>query len=216
MKVNVSKTQMLLINDSVSFDASAYIECSDGGEVRSKGEVLKLLGFSFDSTPTVRAQVAAIQDKVRRRLWILRHLKTFGFEQDELVQVYQSQIRSVIEYCSVVYHGLLTGEQSAQLEGLQYKALKCVYGYGESYRGLREKAGIETLEERRRKAVDKFAVKCLNGGFSAWFPLNEGTRDTRSKRKYKEFHARCDRLRNTPIYCMRRRLNELEKNLNTA
>jgi hypothetical protein len=105
----------------------------------------------------------AIKDKVRRRLWILRHLKTFGFDKQELVQVYQSQIRSVIEYCSVVYHGLLTGEQAALLEGLQYQALKCVYGYGESYRALREKAELQTLQERRELAVDKFAGKCLEG-----------------------------------------------------
>jgi hypothetical protein len=210
MKVNVTKTQMLLISDATSFDSQAYIQCEDGGEVRSEKGGLKLLGFCIDGSPTVRAQVASIKEKVRRRLWVLRHLKTFGFSSEELVMVYQSQIRSVIEYCSVVYHGMLTGEQSDSLERLQYQALKCIYGYGESYRALREKTGLETLQERRLKAVDRFTAKCLAGSYAHWFPLNQGVRETRGKKKYIEYFVRCDRLRNTLLFYMRRRLNDLE------
>jgi hypothetical protein len=87
--------------------------------------------------------------------------------------------------------------------------LKCIFGYGESYRSLREKAGIELLSDRRLKAVDKFTAKCLAGQFSGWFPLNEAERKTRKQKKYRELYARCDRLRNSPIFFMRRRLNEV-------
>jgi hypothetical protein len=140
----------------------------------------------------------------------LRHLKNFGFDEKELVQVYCAQVRSVMDYCSVVYHSLLTEEQSNLLERQQYQALKCVFGPGESYRSLLQKAGIERLAERRVKAVEKFAKKCLTNKFAKWFPENDSGRETRKKKKYKEFFARCDRLRKTPIYYMRRRLNSLE------
>ena len=91
---------------------------------------------------------------------------------------------------------------------MQYQALKCVYGYGESYRYLLEKAQLEELSERRVKAIDKFTDKCLVGSFKHWFPLNNSTRSTRGKKKYREEYARCDRLRNTSILFMRRRLND--------
>ena len=53
---------------------------------------------------------------------------------------------------------------------------KCVYGVGESYRSLREKAGVEQLTERREKMVDRFTEKCLAGDFKDWFPLNNSVR----------------------------------------
>ena len=86
------------------------------------------------------------------------------------------------------------------------------FGPGESYRALLAKAGVERLTERREKAVEKFAKKCLAGAFSKWFPLNQSIRNTRSRNVYKEFYARCDRLRKTPVYYMRRMLNNLEIN----
>ena len=79
--------------------------------------------------------------------------------------VYKSNIRSCIEFCSVVYHSLLTGDQAARIEGLQYQALKCIYGVGESYRSLRERAGLDLLGERREKISDRFMDKSLRGGF---------------------------------------------------
>jgi hypothetical protein len=200
---------MLLISDSISFEPRAYIECEDSTRLESSSDTIKLLGFHFDSTPTVRAQVEAIEQKTKRRMWILRHLRNFGFSQEELVQVYSAQIRSVVEFCSVVYHSLLTSEQADALERLQYQCLKCIYGYGDSYRSLRERSGLELLSERRVKA--KFTQKCLSGTYARWFPLNRATQRTRRRNKYKETFARCDRLRNTPIFYMRRRLNEMTR-----
>ena len=85
IKVNVQKTQMLLISDANSFRSETYIEGKDSETIRADEGTLKLLEFLFDQSPTVRAQVGAIKDKVRRRLWILRHLKSFGFEDSEIV-----------------------------------------------------------------------------------------------------------------------------------
>ena len=210
MKVNIKKTQMLLISDAISFKPSAYITTTTGEEIRSREEEMKLLGFTFDSSPTARAHVSALVKKLRRRFWILRHLKEFGFNEKELVQVYCAQVRSVADFCSVVYHSLLTQEQSDLIERQQYQALKCIFGPVESYRALLERSGVERLSDRRLKAVEKFAGKCLVSRFREWFPLNDPERKTRKTKKYKELFARCDRLRKTPIYFMRRLLNSLE------
>jgi hypothetical protein len=154
------------------------------------------------------AHVEEVVKKVRRRYWILRHLAAFGFNCNDLIMVYKSMIRSVIEFASVVYHSLLTADQAAQLERLQRQALVCVYGSGESYSVMLAKAGIEKLSERRENACLKFAKKCIGGKFSSWFPRKEGREGLRTVRPYKESFARCDRLKNTPIFYMRRKLNE--------
>jgi hypothetical protein len=137
-------------------------------------------------------------------------LRKAGLTQDELLRVYCSTIRSVVEFCSVVYGPLLTQAQSESLERLQSQCLKIIYGFDRSYASLLQTTQLETLKDRRRGASLKFARKCLGSQYSHWFPLNDPARRTRNTKTYKEEYARCNRLRNTPIFYMRRLLNEEE------
>ena len=50
--------------------------------------------------------------KANKRLFILRSLKRFDFDQD----VYKSYVRPVIEYADVVWHTGLTYKQAGNLE----------------------------------------------------------------------------------------------------
>ena len=154
--------------------------------------------------------VGEIIKKTRRRYWILRHLKKYGMTNSELVQVYCSLIRSVVEFCAVVYGPMLTMEQADRLEHLQSQSLKVIYGFDKSYRQVLELSGLAKLSARREQAIEKFAVKSKEGRFPHWFPLNPSKRQNRTRLKYKEDYARCDRLKKTPIYEMRRVLNRLE------
>jgi hypothetical protein len=210
MKINVEKTAMLAISAAKSFHPECYISVGGAGdELTSGSDSVGILGFIFSSSPTVTNHIEATIKKTRRRYWVLRHLKKFGFSEQELVEVYQSLVRSVTEYCSVVYHSLLTDEQAKALERTQFQALKCIYGYSiNSYRQLLEKSGLQTLQERRLAAVDRFTDKCLQGRFAGWFPPNSAARETRGRRPYLEKYATCERLKNSPLYYMRRRLNQ--------
>ena len=104
---------------------------------------------------------------------------------------------------------MLTAEQNEDLERLQAQSLKIIYGFNQSYRTVLELSGLEKLESRRERAIEKFAVKTLHSQYSHWFPRNEN-RTSRVSKKYKEEYARCERLKNTPIFYMRRVLNRLE------
>ena len=76
---------------------------------------------------------------------------------------------------------------------------------------MREKAAVTTLRYRRIEASDKFAAKCLgNTRFSHWFPRKQIRSGMRGGEQYLEEHARCNRLRDFPIFFMRRRLNGKE------
>ena len=210
MMVNASKTNMLCVSDSISYKPVAYIE-SEAGERISSTSRMKVLGFTFQDKPSVQAHVEEIAKKFRRRFWCLRHLKRLGFTQQELVRVYKCNILPIADYTDAVYHALLTDEMDETLENLQNSALKCIFDHRLSARVLRQKSGLTTLRKRRIEHVDRFAQKsAANPDFAHWFPLRSGRTSARSGEKYLEEYARCDRLKNSPLFFMRRRLNGKE------
>ena len=210
MVVNASKTQMLVISDSLSYTPAAYMEGRDGEMIEST-DSMKVLGFNFSNKPSMHAHVAAVLKGMRRKFWSLRHLRQVGFNQQELVKIYKTTVRPTADYLDVVYHSLLTDEQDEALENAQLGALRAIFDYKISGRRLRELADTDTLRSRRVQHCDNFARKCLSSSrFRGWFPLTEG-RSTRSNQEvYLEKFARCDRLRNSPLHYMRRRLNGKE------
>lgn len=157
--------------------------------------------------------MAYLRKKFYSKLCTIRHLQKALLPNETLVKVYTAFIRPVIEYANTAYHCLLTLEQSNSLERLQLQALKMIFGNKISYRKCLEKFRLERLDERRLKAMQKFAQKAMsNPRFSKkWFPLNESTdKNTRSREKYKIFAAKHDRLRDGTLNTMRRYLNGLE------
>ena len=150
--------------------------------------------------------------KIRQRFWVLLHLRAFGFSTSELIRFYTSIVRPTAEYCAIVYHSQLTDEQDELLERQQSHALKLIYGPGISAGNMRKMAGIPTLRQRPIDLCDKFAAEAsVSARFCHWFPTKRPVRNTRSGAStgpvYLETYARCDRLRNSPIHFLRRRLN---------
>ena len=69
-------------------------------------------------------------------------------------------------------------------------------------------SGLETLEKRREKALLKFAQKASsNPQFMDWFPRNNNRSSQRTGKEFEEKFARSDRLYNSPLFAMRRALN---------
>ena len=103
MVVNASKTTMCCVSDAQQYIADAYmyddndsrIECVDG---------FKALGMRFSNRLTLDKQVKAIQKNVRSRLWTLRNLKSHGFTEEELLKVYKTIIRPVMEYAACLLY----------------------------------------------------------------------------------------------------------------
>ena len=175
------------------------------------GTELKLLGFHFSNKPTVSLHIEKVTCKIRQRYWSLRHLRRVGFNDQELVRVYTSSIRSLAEYCCPAFHSMMTDEQDQLLENAQVGALRAILGYGMSARQLRQKAQVDTLRHRRIVLTDKFARTALNSPrFQHWFPRNTGGRSVRNREEFKELFAKNERLKNSPLYYMRRRLNGKE------
>ena len=170
MKVNGSKTAMVCVSGAQSYHARSHVYQASGEKVES-GPSIKVLGFHFSSSPTVHAHMAALSKRIRSKYWVLYHLGRAGFSEEELAKVYRICLLPIFDYCSTVYHPMLTDEQDQELERLQAAALRCIYGYDTSYTRMRQLAGVQTLRARRIEALDKFVKKCLgNARFSGWFP----------------------------------------------
>ena len=214
MSINEKKTQLLCMNQAVNYEVSAFVRI-DGEEVKS-GESLKILGFKLGRRGDMGEQVKAMKRRFAASVWIVRHLKGAGIDNQKITAVYCSMIRAQIEYAAVVYGPLLTAVQSAAVERLQAMALRTIWGWGKSYRECLEISGLEWLSVRRHRALCAFARKTsANPRYQYWFPPNDQhDHDLRRTERYKIRFAKHERLKNTPIYAMRRILNDEDDTIN--
>ena len=203
---------MLCISSARSYVPCPYLQTIENQTITAS-KSMKVLGFHFSSEPNVKENLYVLQNKFKNRIWALRHLKRNGFKQNDLVRVYRSMIRPVAEYCSPVYHPLITQKDSHELERIQMQALKTIFGWRLSYRNLLEKSELERLDTRREARFQKLAVKMSESNrFAAWFPLNlyRGEMKLRRLEKYKVYYSSTERYLKSPLNMMRRYLNGLQ------
>ena len=99
--------------------------------------------------------------KSNRRLYALRKLKACGVQDGELVAVYCSLLRAVLEYASVVFANL-PQYLSKALERVQKRALRIIFGLDLSYEDTLVRAGLLSLEARRHLACNKFVTETMH------------------------------------------------------
>lgn len=215
MKVNCKKTQLLMVSAPNGFKNESYIRI--GQEQIKSEDRMKLLGFVFGPEPNVRLHVEEIKSKFRARFWSLIHLRKSGFKGVELLKLFNVFVRPTIEYCSVVYHSLLTEGQSNELERMQKQAVKLAFGWEKSYQMLCAENQIETLRERRENYVNNFIKKTVASEWFGplWYPLRDPTtHNLRDRRPFYETKARSTRYFNSPLAFLRIRANELAEDPN--
>ena len=210
MKVNMKKTQLLVIAPPNGYQASAVLE-QDNGESINSVETLKLVGFTFGSKTGASAHLEVLQDKIRRRMWMLYKLRDAGLKGRVLYRLYCCYLRTVIEYCSVVYHPMLTLEQENELECMHNVSIKVCFGFDKPSDRLKEEQGIESLAARRRRRFDVFLRRAIsNPRFKGWFPPRNGARTgLRRTRQIQESRSIAWRRFHSPLEALRRRANEL-------
>ena len=210
MVINCAKTQLLCMSPQNGCQTSAVIDTKDG-PVQSV-DTLKLVGFVFGSTPDAAAHVDHIAEKFRIRVWLLHHLRESGIKEEKLFKLYNVYIRSVIEYCSPIYHPLLNRGQANRLEGLQRHAGRVCFGCRSPIRQVFADLGVETLEERRESRVDRFVRSTVaHPRFGhEWYQRRPQDRHgLRERRAFWEMQTRTSRLFNSPINYFVRRANFL-------
>ena len=207
MKINSTKSKVMIFNRSKKFDFMPEIEFSEG-QVGEVVEEMKLLGVHITSNLKWHTHVANICKRANTKLWLLRRLKKLGADNEILLDLYNKQIRSIVEYALPVWGPGITKHDCNQIERIQKCAYAIIFGYID-YDIVLAKYGLKSLEERRLEAVTKFALKSSKHPvFSKWFNLKSSKIKTRSKAIYSEIPFRTNQWGNSPIPMMTRLLNK--------
>lgn len=148
MSINKKKTQLLVVSPPNGYDTVASLKI-EGEEDVASVDRLKLVGFTFGTSPNVAEHVADLQAKFRRSIWMIYHLREAGMRGNALYRMYCCYVRSKLEYCLPVFHSLLTAGQAATLERLHELAVGICFGFHREPAEIMTEMGIETLERRR-------------------------------------------------------------------
>ena len=210
MAINKKKTQLLVVSPPNGCNTVATMKMGDH-EVSSQKE-LKLVGFTFCDKPGASAHVAQIKEKFRVRVWMLYHLRRSGFRRRQLYRLYCCYLRTIIEYCSVVYHSILSCGQREDLERIHRQAIRICYGHDIVVGAVMAEEHIETLEARRVRRCDTFIKKsAVNPTFASrrFRARPETSHSLRRRRTIFETRAGTNRWFNSPLSFLRRRANQL-------
>ena len=209
MQINHNKSKVMIFNTSRNFDFSPKLTLPDmgDGEYLEVVESTKLLGVVIRSDTRWYDNTNYICKKGYQRLWMIRRLKNLGANEEELLDVYIKQVRSVLELAVPVWHPGLTQQEIYQIERVQKCALHIILGetYGD-YKNALQTLNCETLNTRRVKLCENFAKKASKSiRFSNWFTLNttQPTITTRKHMKtnikYLPVQTRTNRFKNSSV-----------------
>lgn len=175
---------------------------------------MKLLGVILSSDLKWSKNSEYITKKGFSRLWMMRRLKRIGASQNDLLDTYIKQVRSLLELAVPVWQPALTNYDRTQIERVQKTAFSIILGKRyESYKSALGVLEMDTLEDRRKTLCLKFAQKAsVHPSFKSWF--QESNQQSRPRRlndipdKYVEPYARTDRFKDSAIPYLTRLLNE--------
>jgi len=92
----------------------------------------------------------------------MKLLKRSGACIDDMLHLFKTVIRSVLEYACPVWHNSLTNKQSDQLESIQKRALKIIRGSSFiDYEHMCFLYNLPSLSERRETICKRFLKICV-------------------------------------------------------
>ena len=213
MKLNKDKTSYMVFSRSeTEFATRLNIE----GDTIDRVEETKLVGVWLTTWLDWDKNTREICKKAYARLTMLTKLKYVGVPKEDLIQIYILYVRSLLEYCSTVWHSTLTVEQSDNLERVQKLCLKIILGNQyQGYDDALDKCSLERLNIRRETKCLNFGLKCLlHPVHSEMFPVNPQVLtnpDARISEHFQVNFAKTDSYRDSAVPYIQRMLNQYVK-----
>ena len=176
-------------------------------------EATKIVGVWLTSDLKWDKNTREMSKRAYSRISMLTKLKYVGVHTDDLIEIYILYIRSVLEYCAVVWHSSLTVELARKLEMVQKTCLRVILGeFYYSYEEALDSCNLKTLFERREARCLTFARRCLKHPVhTRMFPLNLSNQGN----KYKSREKFVVNFAKTKTY-MKSAVPYLQRMLNTA
>ena len=179
MKLNEAKTKLMIFNFTHDYQFSTRVHLND--TLLETITETRLLGSIVSSDLKWHSNSQALTKRGYQLMIILRKLYEFNIPQEDLVLIYCSYIRSVLELNSNVWFSSITNEERENLEQIQKIACKITLKEKYvNYVEALETLNLKSLSDRRQMLALRFEQKCLNHDrFRDLFPLNDITVDTR-------------------------------------
>ena len=159
MRLNVKKTKEMLITFGCKQVNCLPLTTANG--VIDRVTEFKLLGVIISSDLTWNKHVNYIVSRASKRLFAICQLVRCGFSSSDIISVYCSLIRPILEYSCQVWHSGLTLRLSDEIESVQRRCLRIIFPQL-SYADALFVAGLQRLDDRREQAVVKLfnEMKC--------------------------------------------------------
>ena len=157
-----------------------------------------------------QSHVDYIVKRASKRFFVLCQLVRIGVSVNDVLSVYCSLIRSILEYACPVWHCGLTKGQSEEIEGVQRRCMRVLFPEL-SYSDSLQITGLELLCTRRERLVYSLFSEIKNKGhvLNNLLPakiIDECSYTTRDSYPYRMPRARTERpLRSFISYCVRKR-----------
>ena len=126
MEINKSKTKEMVIYFGRKYNNLDIKPTFVGDCEIERVCSFKLLGVVVSSDLTWNEHVSYIVSKASRRIFVIQQLLRAGTVLNDIVTVYCSLIRSVLEYACQVWHTGLTLQQSKEIESVQRRVMRLV------------------------------------------------------------------------------------------
>ena len=208
MQINVSKSNYMLFTRTQT-DFATRLKVNNLNI--DKLSEAKICGVWLTEDLKWDKNVKEITRKAFARMSMLTKLKYVGVPIEDLLDVYILFIRSLTEYCAVVWHSSLTVDLVNKLERVQRICLKVILADNYvSYEAALEMCNLDTLYQRREDRCLAFAKKCVKHPVNKrLFPVNHRKPNLheKAKEKFSVNFARGEALRKSTIPYLQRRLN---------
>ena len=160
INLNSKKCKEMIIN-FMQYSPFPPAPLTVGGSVIERVVTCKLLGVYISDDLSWNVHIEHIVKKANKRLYALRALKKSGLIITQLVQVYCSIVRSILEYACPVWAALPKYLEDA-IESVQKRALRIVLPNCH-YDDALIQSGITALSQRREEACINFIKRdCLS------------------------------------------------------
>ena len=171
----------------------------------------KLLGTIITEDLKWHRNTQYLVKKAYARMQILYKIAHFGAPQKDMITIYISYVRSILEQSCVIWHSNLSIEDSETLERVQKSAVKIILNNEyTTYEKALEELMLAKLSDRREKLCLKFAKNCTINPFTYdLFPKNvSSAMQTRNRERYQVTRGNTDRLMDSAVPYMQKLLNK--------
>ena len=173
---------------------------------------IRLLGVEISENMTWKANTTSIIRKEYSRMSLLTKLVCFKIPKEDLVTIYILYIRSLLEYCAVVWHSSITEEEVTDLERIQKCSVRLILQeeYTDYPTGLETLSLTELSKRREQLCLDFAKITAQNPRTKHWFPINQpNDHNVRNHKTYFVTHASTERFRMSTIPYLQRMLNTI-------